>query len=320
MQNKKGHFHLHIRAVPALAFIVAVATAVGYTVWSKSYNYDDAYYPYQGSKAQKSLVDISDWKAYRNEELGFALEYPSEFTAAFNITSKTLQLTPVAKSKDFAGMTLSIQDNPQSLSMTNWWKTSSNYKSNFLVEEVPGGGIKIYSSDKRVFDSYVFLGRDKAVYQFYWSTLAEKVADQILYSFNFFTPKDTVSEWKTYSSGQHGFSVKYPEDVLVTVQPDAVVKFTQKGAATNTPPVVLIHSMEVSSVSQQWLNDVLPNYVLVPEKPVLDGKIVSTAAGRGEYKNHTLYMIPKDSGTMALVEIANSDLGKKILASFKLTK
>src|SRR3989344_1203851 len=102
MQNKKGHFHLHIRAVPALAFIVAVATAVGYTVWSKSYNYDDAYYPYQGSKAQKSLVDISDWKAYRNEELGFALEYPSEFTAAFNITSKTLQLTPVAKSKDFA--------------------------------------------------------------------------------------------------------------------------------------------------------------------------------------------------------------------------
>ena len=320
MQNRKSHLHHHIRAVPAIAFIVAIATAAGYAIWSNSNKYDsDVYYPYELAGGQSGLVDTKDWKTYANAEIGFGVKYPAEFTVAFDAGKKTLRLVPSVKSAAFTGIQLAIKDNPQSLVLTDWWKQSSGYNASFIVENIPGkgAGLKTYSADKRVLDNYVLLARDTAVYEFFWSALNERIAEQILATFYFSAPKNPVANWKTYQSQQHGFTVQYPETVTVTTQTDASVRFGAKGIAL---PVVLIHSMEVSSVSQKWLNDVLINYSLTASKPVLDGMAVTTAAGRGEYKDHTLYIIPKDSGTVALVEISNGDLGKQILSTFKFAK
>lgn len=323
MTNKKNHWHIHISAVPALAFIVAVAAAVGYMVWSKTYLGEEIYYPFEVYRSRTAAIDSEEWKLYRNEELGFAVKYPEEFSAAFDNTAKVLKLGADLKSREANGLQISIKDNPQNTSPLNWWKQSKNYKASFVVENIKGdgaAGIKVYSADRRVFVNYVFLPRDKSIYEFYWTTLNERIADEILSTFFFFTPVDPLAGWQTYESLQHGFAFKYPKEVSVTVQTDAAVRFEQKKAAVGTLPAVYIHSMEVSRASQLWLDTVLPNYVLTSNKPVIDGQVVSTAAGRGEYINHTLYIIPKASGTVALVEFSNSDLGKKILSTFKFTK
>lgn len=322
MKNK-SRFHVHIRAVPAIAFIVAIAAAAGYAIWSKSYLGENAYYPFEVYKNRGVFVDTGEWKTYRNEEHGFGMKYPEEFTAAFDNSLKTLELNADKKKKELTGLRLSIKENPESISLSNWWKQSKNYSSSYITENIQGegaSGIKAYSPDKRVFATYVFLPWDKSVYEFHWTTLNERIADEILSTFYFFTRKDPLESWKIYQSQQHGFELKYPEQVTVTVQTDAVVKFMEKGAVSGGLPVILIHSMEVSSVSQKWLNDVLANYALTTDKPVLDGKTVSTAAGRGEFKNHTLYIVPKDSGTSALIEVSNSDLGRQIFATFKFVK
>ncbi len=320
MQNRKSHFHVHIRAVPAIAFIVAIATAAGYAIWSKSNQYDsDVYYPYELSGGRQGLVDTKDWKIYTNTEIGFGVKYPAEFTATYDPGEKTLLLAP-GKSKN--GLQLAIKDNPQSLSLNDWWKQSTGYNASFIVERISGNGagIKIYSSDQRILDNYVFLARDNAVYEFSWGSLSERIAEQMLGTFYFSAPKDPTVSWKTYKSEQHGFTLKYPEGVTVIVQTDASVRFIENGGAANALPVVLIHSMEVSTVSQKWLNDVLINYSLTANKAVLDGKTVSTAAGRSAYEGNTLYIVPKDTGTSALIEIAGSNLGKQILSTFKFTK
>jgi len=319
MQNRKSHFHLHIRSVPALVFIVAVAAAAGYAVWSKAYLTEDEYFPYVTRKSRTQSIDTKDWKSYRNEIYGFGISYPKEFTAVFAGGPKTLDLNPSAKD---TGLAMAIKDNTAALNMAGWWKQNSAYRAGYVVENVEGSaGIKTYSADKRVYDSYVFLPRDGSVYEFHWTVLDERIADEILSTFYYFppiTPKDPMAEWETYRSQQHGFVLKHPSDVSVLVQTDASVRFTQKGAPANGLPVIFIHSQEVSIVSQLWLNDVLPNYALTPNnKPVLDGITASTAAGRGEYGDHTLYIIPKDSGTSALIEVSNSGIGKQILSTFK---
>ena len=329
--------HIPVGAVPAICLIAAVSLLAGYSIWFRSYQswpFDDVYFPYPRLKDQRSVIDTKDWKNFRNEQFGFGLKYPNEFNFLFDPAKKVLVLAVSPENKEFSGMSLIISDNKEGLDLKTWWKNNNAYNSRYISENIKGDGVsglKVYSPDLRVSGSYVFLSRDKSIYEFHWTLLNDKVAEQILSSVYFFTPVPPTpaanpspsgpgQQWRTYRSIQHSFELQYPDNVSVTAQADASVRFTASGSSVGVLPLITIHSMEVSNVTQLWLNDVLPNYTLNTGNQTLGGQAVTTAKGTGEYKNYTLYIIPKASGTSALVEVSNSSIGKQILATFKFTK
>ena len=107
--------HRHVTAWVALVIVAAIAATAGYLVWAKAHEawpYDNETPQTLENPSNSSLSEVEGWQTYRNEEYGFQVRVPNEWThheeySATKPSSKVL----IMKSNDEKEM-LTISTNP----------------------------------------------------------------------------------------------------------------------------------------------------------------------------------------------------------------
>lgn len=179
----------------------------------------------------EAAVDASDWKTYRNEELGFEVKVSPEFSDAMehvseekngyvNWSSPEANLSIITKYTttsrqavfDEFGMDMN-SDNQFSVNGLSGYRETQMLGKQRLTE-----GVYLYT-DK------VLVGRDGMYFYLSFSANSEVEADvnnafskweRILLSFDAIPSAESIdtSNWKTYRNEELGFEIKYPSDWL----------------------------------------------------------------------------------------------------------
>jgi hypothetical protein len=228
---KRGFAPLIIIAIIAA---VAIAGAVGYSVWKKSAPtqvHVQQQSPTQAATstvaeipkvtvpaASSSPVNNSGWKTYRNDQFGFEMLIPSDFVPKQSTDPVVKQVvflkSPVTSESDIM-MLVEISNLPQNLS---------------LVQAITGGGIDAASIDQSKIGTHQYFkwvspgqGSGNWAYATYFSgnqvifisTESRSFASssdflKVLASLTFLQPAADASGWKMYTDSTFGYSFSYP--------------------------------------------------------------------------------------------------------------
>lgn len=177
--------------------------------------------PVVTEQQQVQTDPMSDWKTYANAEYGFEFKYPSDWVfkdfsnADTNPNTKinSVGITKNEANNDYSKFEVSSSESNLELGI------GSSYS---LGSEVVTGGIKWQMvqfndgvpGESNLHDSLYLSTEHEG--KFYSITLypndglnINPIFDQILSTFKF---TDSMAGWKTYSSTEYGFELKYPSD------------------------------------------------------------------------------------------------------------
>ncbi|MCK5466522.1 hypothetical protein KAI56_03445 [Candidatus Parcubacteria bacterium] len=166
----------------------------------------------ENNECVENQPDTSDGQTYRNEEFGFEVKYPKDFTKQETVSDNSMLYLKRAENGSNIFMNINIKRNYQ----VNYFEAEEikigdriGYKY-FYQEGVGYSGVVLIQLDQDALElTYDFIGyyKDKKISK---EAFVENNFNQILSTFKFIK-KDDTSDWQTYRNEEFGFEVKYPE-------------------------------------------------------------------------------------------------------------
>jgi hypothetical protein len=140
-----------------------------------------------------STIDTSDWQTYANEEYGYSLKYPEDYSD--QIWSGNVENSAVGLLSEWG-----MNKGQETIFSISVYLVSNNvqklYDTDLIYEK--------YNYKYRVFSSFVNTTD---------APEKQKLYQGILASLTFSAPNITnTSDWKSYTNNEVGYSVKYPQD------------------------------------------------------------------------------------------------------------
>lgn len=189
---------------------------------------------------KQSVVDISDWQTYRNEQYGFEFKYPSNWDFQTPGYYSVTVGNPMSGERTYS-FSVRVISNPQNLASKAFVEKiisdsekSGTRKISYVKEyEIIVGGLNGYElegvDDLELSAEKIYLSLSNKILEINFPISADNsnlntpkennlISHQILSTFNFFPPTSSAdtTNWQTYRNEEYGFEFKYPSQFAVT--------------------------------------------------------------------------------------------------------
>lgn len=191
MKNKFSHSGFS--AIIVTVIIVLVVVAGGILAWQKGWLpkiITSKFAPTPIVAPTPTPNETANWKIYRNEEYGYEVRYPVEWTGGEKLTITDyafFSLSSLHGTGVFFG--IRVYENPDGFTPEEWWEQKSrigivnwSYKGNFPIS---GINARVYQGEEEGGNyNYYLLPKDAKIY-FIDTLLGEEEMHQILSTFKF---------------------------------------------------------------------------------------------------------------------------------------
>ncbi|GEM_PF-1934596 len=235
--------------------------------------------------------EITNWKTYKNEDIGFEIKYPSDLKEEWKIPEesftlheawgeqigKRLLLFSMTDSDKIYGFGFSIYSNFRNLileefsqKLMEWMKLECHLKTteNIFFEDKQTPGVKFIFDNcnsartpDEIINQVLIKENNNIIEISGIGSLSNsefiKRFNLILSSFSFIeTQGEEMADWKTYKNEEYGFEIKYPSDFFIENYQDGLgfVEKQYQGQQVHYP-FVGVEFIKTPFSAEQWVNE-----------------------------------------------------------------
>lgn len=273
------------RALIITAFVALLIAIVGSVLFSfgmKKEN-DLSATPAIGLVQDASGDNEAAWKTYQNEEYGFEIQYPSEWSidTERSTANEVVFDTGYPESRE----AISFERNVKNISASDWVEMNRKKHEDVILSEseVVVAGVGAYKIKTGEFaQSYIVFSTPEFLYVI--TTMGLIVENGLL-------ERMKLSDWKTYRNEEYGFAFSMPSSWSIETTTTPAVFYLKSGsfkpvllgrAATGSPyyssgeiQVEIFDNPENLSIQKRYLqfDDIYRTYIDNPELPYIQKKI-----------------------------------------------